>query len=73
MLDSCDVSNLQSPNEGVEGTHLPQAAEVEVPEMLQSEDAEAEITASGGVCDCFTFFAAIAGFGCRDFCNRVGI
>jgi hypothetical protein len=38
-----DVSKVQSPDERVQGAHLPQAAEVEVSEVRQGQDAEAEV------------------------------
>jgi hypothetical protein len=38
------MSKMQSPDEGNQRAHLPQAAEVEVPEVRQSQDAEAEVT-----------------------------
>ena len=39
------MSDMQGPDEGVKGAHLPHAAEVEMPEMRQSQDAEAEVEA----------------------------
>ena len=38
------MSKMQSPDEGDQRAHLPQAAEVEVPEVRQGQDAEAEVT-----------------------------
>jgi hypothetical protein len=38
-----DLPKMQSPDAGVEGTHLPQAAEVEMPAVRQDQDAEAGI------------------------------
>jgi 5-formaminoimidazole-4-carboxamide-1-beta-D-ribofuranosyl 5'-monophosphate synthetase len=35
-----DMSKVQGPDEGDQRTHLPPAAEVEMPEMRQSQDAE---------------------------------
>jgi hypothetical protein len=49
-----DLSKVQSPYEGGEGTHLSQAAEVDVSAMHQSEDAKAEVEIIGfeGEADC---------------------
>ena len=38
------MSKMQSPDEGDQRAHLPQAAEVAVPEVRQGQDAEAEVT-----------------------------
>jgi hypothetical protein len=38
------MSKVQGPHERAQGTHLPQAAEVEMSVMRQSQNAEAEIS-----------------------------
>src|ERR1700758_4564000 len=43
MLDTRDMSKVQSPDERAEGPHLPQAAQVEMSEVRQGQDAEAEV------------------------------
>jgi len=44
MLGVRDMSKVQGPDERNQGTHLPQAAEVEMSAMRQSQDAEAKIS-----------------------------
>src|ERR1700722_20327286 len=39
-----DMSKMQSPDEGDQRPHLPQAAEMEVSEVRQGQDAEAKVT-----------------------------
>jgi hypothetical protein len=34
---------VQGPDEGIQGAHLSQAAEVDMPEVRQDQDAEAEV------------------------------
>jgi hypothetical protein len=38
------MSKVQGPDERAQGTHLPQAAEVEMSPMRQSQDAEAKVS-----------------------------
>ena len=51
------MSKMQSPDEGAQRAHLPQAAEVKVPEVRQGQDAEAEVTRE--------YYATPGGFGLR--------
>jgi hypothetical protein len=44
MLGVSDMSKVQGPDERAQGAHLPQAAEVEMSDMRQSQDAEAKIS-----------------------------
>jgi hypothetical protein len=37
------MSEVQGPDEGNQGTYLPQAAEVDMPAMRQNKDAEAKV------------------------------
>jgi hypothetical protein len=44
MLGARDMSKVQGPDEGTQGTHLPPAAEVEMSAVRQNQDAEAKIS-----------------------------
>ena len=39
----CDLQEVPHPDEGSEGTYLPQAAEVEVPNLREDQDAAAAL------------------------------
>jgi hypothetical protein len=42
MLEQRDLSKVQDPDEGAQRAHLPSAAEVEMSEVRQDQDAEAK-------------------------------
>jgi hypothetical protein len=44
------MSKVQGPDEGDQMTHLPPAAEVEMPEMRQSQDAESCSSLTAALC-----------------------
>jgi tellurite methyltransferase len=60
------MPKVQSPDAGAEGTHLPQAAKVEMPEMRQSQNAEAKGEVTGlleqfGAIDIYLFDQLLRG------------